>query len=616
MFKITADGALTTLHSFTGGNDGGDPVAALAQGSDGNFYGTTYEGGTNFGGTVFKIDANGVLTTLYSFTGGITLILQGNEGAHPNTALVQGGDGYLYGTTYGAPAGVNSLAPGFPGTVFKISTNGSLTSLYSFGGGHEGGNPAGSLVLGSDGNFYGTTSTGGTYGSGTVFEISANGSLTALCSFTGDNDGGWPSAGLMQGSDGYFYGTTEGTLPTGALQPVDYVSYGTVFKMAADGELMTLYYFGTLTNAFGNPLDGMYPQAGLVPGADGNLYGTTPGYWIYNYGTVFKITTNGALSVLYSFTGGNDGAGPSAGLAQGSDGYFYGATSSGGKTNLNGGSGYGTVFKISANGLLTTLHAFTGGNDGGEPGALVQGGDGNVYGTTGQGGRNNSGTVFKISANGSLTTLYAFTGGDDGSGPGGLVEGSNANFYGTTSNGGRYGRPSGFGTVFEISTNGSLTTLHEFTGGNDGFQPGDLARGGNGNFYGVASGALFQITPAGALTTLVSGIDSTAPLVQGTDGSFYGTTHGGGLGGAGTVFRLTIVPEPPLNIIPFGADVIMTWPTNYAGFDYSGYTLQSSTNLGSSAVWKPVSPNPVVIGGQNVVVGPIAGTQQFFRLSR
>ena len=638
VFKISSSGALTNLYSFTSGNDGAFP-SGLVQGSDGYFYGTTDHGGTNPGynypygyGTVFKISPNGALTSLYSFTGS-------NDGAYPRAGLVQGSDGNLYGTTAGG--GTNNL-----GTVFQISTNGALTSLYSFTtpvnyGSLDVGNPQAGLVQGSDGYFYGTTQYGGTtnynaqtgtYGYGTVFQISTNGALTSLYSFPG-NDGANPYAGLVQGSDGYFYGTTEYGGPSGG--------YGTVFKISTNGALTSLYSF-----TGGN--DGANPYAGLVQGSDGNFYGTTLGGGttnesiesydgIYGNGTVFRITTNGALTSLYLFTGTNDGRWP-VGLVQGSDGYFYGTTEFGGTFYSSSYGGYGTVFRISPSGALTTLYSFTGGNDGAYPQAgLVQGSDGSFYGTTEEGGTG-GGNVFKISSSGALTTLYSFTGGNDGELPtAGLVQGTDGNLYGTTFQGGTNYQ----GTVFKISTSGVLTTLHLFIGSDDGANPrAGLVQGSDGNFYGTSefnyasfgfdgpieysgAGNVFKISTNGALTSLYSftggndGLNPAAALVQGSDGSFYGTTVNGGQGRAGTVFRLTIVPPPQLTIIPSGPYVVLTWPTDYAGFSYAGYTLQSTTNLGSAAVWSTNSSPPVVIGGENIVINTTTtGKQQFYRLSQ
>ena len=204
--------------------------------------------------------------------------------------------------------------------------------------------------------------------------------MTSLYSFTGGNDGGHPAAALLQGSDGYFYGTAGG-------------------------------------------------------GRSGA-------------GTVFKISANRALTTLYSFTGGNDGARPEAGLVQGTDGCLYGTTEYGGKRPHQGGSG--TVFKISTNGAFTILYSFTGAKDGAFPNGVVQGSNGNFYGTTCHGGTDKSGTVFKMSTDGVLTTLYSFTGGDGRFPRAGLVQGSDGNFYGATPAGGTADK----GTVFEISTNG------------------------------------------------------------------------------------------------------------------------------------------------------------------
>ncbi len=399
-FGAQAGVVFTTLHSFGVSTNGAFPSAGLVQGSDGNFYGTTQAGGTNSGpGTVFEISTNGALTTLYSFTGG-------NDGENPEAGLVEGSDGNFYGTTYGSNQ-FNGVGNGF-GTVFKISTDGVLISLYSFTGTNDGANPVAGLVLGSDGYFYGTTSGGGTYNGGTVFKISPNGALTSLHSFTGGNDGARPR-GLVQGSDGNFYGTTSNGGTRGS---------GNVFKISANGGLTSLY-------SFTGGAEGEYPYAGLVQGSDGNLYGTTLGSGTNINGSVFRISTNGALTTLHLFTGTNDGANPAAGLVQGNDGSFYGTTYGGG-TN-----GDGTVFKISPNGALTSLHSFTGGADGRGPNGLLQGSDGYFYGTTF--GNPASGTVFRISTNGALTTLYSFTGGNDGGQPAaGLKQDADGNFYGTT----------------------------------------------------------------------------------------------------------------------------------------------------------------------------------------
>jgi large repetitive protein len=382
----------TPLVSFNGTNAGGSlPQAGLVQGTDGNFYGTTT--GPHFG-TVFKMTPSGTLTTLYSFCSqnGCT------DGTVPQAVLVQGTDGNFYGTT--AIGGANGY-----GTVFKMTPSGTLTTLYSFcpqTGCTDGKNPQAGLVQGTDGNFYGTTASGGGANNyGTVFKITPSGTLTSLysfCSQSGCTDGVIPVAGLVQGTDGNFYGTTyyggaggaNNVLPPGAA-PGD----GTVFKITPSGTLTTLYSFCPQTGC----TDGKNPQAGLVQGTDGNFYGTTSEGGANNYGTVFKITPSGTLTTLYSFCsqgGCTDGEAPYAGLIQGTDGNFYGTTLVAGANN------YGTAFKITPSGTLTTLYSFcsqSGCTDGGYVYAgLVQGTDGNFYGTTEIGGANNDGTVYTLSA--------------------------------------------------------------------------------------------------------------------------------------------------------------------------------------------------------------------------
>jgi uncharacterized protein (TIGR03437 family) len=341
MAIISSAQTLTTLVSFNG-TDGVEPdYGSLVQGTDGNFYGTTYSGGANNTGTVFKVTPGGTLTTLYSFTGG-------TDGEYPYAGLVQASDGNFYGTTYGGGC--------CDGTVFKITPGGTLTTLYGFTGGADGGSPSGALVQATDGNFYGTTRSGGANGGGTVFKVTPGGTLTTLYSFgAAGTDGAQPYAGVIQGTDGNFYGTT-------------YTGH-TVFKITPGGMLTTLHTFSGPDG--GDPLDA------LVQASDGNFYGTTSSGGSESVGTIFKITPGGTLTTLHDFTdGATDGARPYAGLIQGTDGNFYGTTEGGGT------SGDGTIFKITPSGVLTILHNFNG-TDGFRPYAgLIEGTDGNLYGTT------------------------------------------------------------------------------------------------------------------------------------------------------------------------------------------------------------------------------------------
>ena len=357
---------VTTLHSFNGG-DGRSPEATLVQGSDGNFYGTTALGGAHFKGTVFKIDSAGSLTTLHSFSG------FPGDGAAPVAGLVQGTDGNFYGTTASGGAF-------FQGTVFRMTSSGAITVLHSFNSFlGEGAVPIAGLVQGSDGNFYGTTALGGAHFKGTVFKIDATGTFTTLHSFSGSpSEGANPVAGLLQGSDSNFYGTTA----SGGAH-----FQGTVFRITPSGALTVLHSFS------GHPGEGAVPFAALVQGSDGNFYGTTALGGAHSKGTVFKIDSAGSLTMLHSFSGSpGEGANPVGGLVQGSDGNFYSATALGGTHSR------GTVFNIDATGSLTTLHSFSGSPDEGAlPFAgLAQGTDGNLYGTTALGGAHGAGTVFKF----------------------------------------------------------------------------------------------------------------------------------------------------------------------------------------------------------------------------
>jgi uncharacterized repeat protein (TIGR03803 family) len=335
LFVITAMSlpaqTFTTLHNFDL-TDGFEPVGALVQTTAGALYGSTEYGGTSssctYGcGTIFKITPSGTLTTLYSFCpqSGCT------DGSYPYAGLIQATNGDLYGTT------INGGANGY-GTVFKITPSGTLTTLYSFcsqSGCTDGANPYAGLVQAPKGNFYGTTLGGALivgcnkYGCGTVFEITPSGTLTTLysfCSQSGCTDGDAPYAGLLQATNGDFYGTTSEGGANG---------YGTVFKIAPSGTMTTLHSFDST--------DGANPYAGLIQATNGDFYGTTNDGGTQNRGTVFKITPGGTLTTLHSFHF-TDGDYPFAGLVQATNGDFYGTTESD-KAN-----GDGTVFEITPRG--------------------------------------------------------------------------------------------------------------------------------------------------------------------------------------------------------------------------------------------------------------------------
>ena len=411
------------------------------------------------------------LTALYSFPIGLS---------NPAAGLVQASDGNLYGTTLAST-----------GSVFQITTGGTLTYLYTFSG-PDGLYPYDALIQGSDGNLYGTTSLGGANqeiiagvdGGGTIFRITTGGALTTLYNFCSQpycTDGSFPTAGLIQASDGNFYGTTE---EGGLTEQGNSLGAGTVFQITPGGALTTLYGFSPYQ------YDGAYPYAGLIQASDGNLYGTTSaggtnsqaGTFLFG-GTVFKIPIGGTIATtLYNFCSQvngqgicTDGTEVFAALTQATDGNFYGTTYSGGSGPYGAcnDAGCGTVFKITPGGTLTTLYSFCSQpncTDGVDPvSGLIQAADGNLYGTTLFGGNQGCsgpwanpgcGTIFRITLGGALTTLYRFCSQPDcadGSAPyGGVIQASDGNFYGTTYTGGAAGAQ---GTVFRLTLTTTTDTL-------------------------------------------------------------------------------------------------------------------------------------------------------------
>ncbi len=368
----------TTLYGFTGGSDGSVPYAGLIL-SGNTLYGTTAGGGSLGNGTVFAVNTDGSgFTNLYGFTGG-------SDGGAPYAGLILSGN-TLYGTTAGGGSSGN-------GTVFAVNTDGSgFTNLYGFIGDNDGSAPFAGLIL-SGNTLYGTTACGGSSGNGTVFAVNTDGSgFTNLYSFIGDNDGSAPFAGLVL-SGNTLYGTAESGGSSGN---------GTVFAVNTDGSGFTNLY------SFTGGSDGSVPYAGLILSSN-TLYGTTAFGGSSGKGTVFAVNTDGSgFTNLYGFTGGNDGAVPSASLIL-SGNTLYGTAAGGGS------SGNGTVFAVNTDGSgFANVHGFTGGNDGAVPSASLILSSNTLYGTTTAGGGFGNGTAFSqiltrptISTQPADQTLYA-----------------------------------------------------------------------------------------------------------------------------------------------------------------------------------------------------------------
>jgi uncharacterized repeat protein (TIGR03803 family) len=360
----------------------------------------------------------------------------------------------------------------------RIAGAQALNTFYSFSGG-DGWGPLAGLIQASDGNLYGTTSAGGTYSNGTVFKITTGGVFTSLYSFTGGSDGSTPSAALYQASDGNLYGTT---------------TWG---------------------------------------GDNGN-------------GTVFMITTGGAFTTLYSFTGGSDGANPVAPLVQASDGALYG-------TCQSGGSGSGTIYKITTAGVFSLVYTFSGG-DGKYPTAgLTLASDGALYGVTSQGGWGASGVIFRVKTDGTFTVLHVMDySADGGLVYGNLIQATDGNLYGMANTGGA----TSLGTVFQIDTSGNFINDYSFSDTGDGGSPlASLLQASDGNFYGTvseypgATGAVVEVWPVQGWDSILAPIygDSTftpSNLIQANDGLAYFITQGGGANGKGAIYQFYLPAHP------------------------------------------------------------------------
>jgi uncharacterized repeat protein (TIGR03803 family) len=429
-----------------------------------------------------------------------------------------------------------------------------------------------------------------------------------------------PVGRLVQASDGTLYG---------ALQSGGAYNQGAAFSVDSAGQYKILCSFGTSTSPSAPAPDGIVPGSGLTLGTDGYLYGTTRQGGPNAGGTAYRMSVNGALTTLVGFGGTNPaGFDPSAPLYLSSEGNFYGATYSGGAGNA------GTVFRMSATGDITVLHALAA--DGSEginvTDALVVTADGTAYGTTDIGGLTTAiepdgttlsvagdGTVFKIASDGAFAVLHSFpytaTNNIFGltSGPAGLLYGITQ--FGTTSS----------GDAFSITTDGAFTLLHGFgcsCGTPDGSEPsGSLLFASDGNFYGITAyggtdnqGTIFRMTPAGVVTPLHSfaGTDGDTPisgLIEATDGRFYGMTSGLFTNSA-TLYSLALSPAAPANIVATAGDgsVALSWPSTRSASSYSVYQGTSPGGENASPVVTGLTTNSTTVSGLS------NGTSYYFEI--
>jgi len=579
VFKLDTSGHETVLHTFMGVEDGQYPAAGVTMDASGNLYGTTYAGGTSNLGVIYKVDATGQESVLYTFTG------QG--GASPVSGLILDNSGNLYGTAqYGGATG--------NGVVFKLSPAGQETVLYSFTGLADGGVPEAGLIRDAEGNLYGTDSQGAVgncgFGCGVLFKLDPAGRLTVLYSFTGGTAGGKPSSGVIRDAAGNLYGTTIGTDGSGGVYMVDTAGQETVLYIPPDGSSYNqsgelLYadgnFYGTTAGGYENggmiykvdaagigaavynfPLEanGYYPLSGVTRDNSGDLYGTTYDGGSASWGVVYKLDAAGRDTVLYNFTGGTDGGAPAAGVILDAAGNLYGTTEYGGfpPGNCSQEVGCGVVYKVDTAGQESVLYSFTGAADGGNPeGGLIFDPAGNLYGTTYYGGSGpplgyGSGVVFKVDATGRETVLHSFSGPDGANPTGTLALDGAGNLYGTTVLGGVNGDDRGAGVVYKVDTAGHAAVLYSFTGWADGGNPyGGVVLDEAGNVYGTTTqggaanaGVVFKVDAQGRETVLYSftgeadGAKPYCGLIRDAVGNLYGTTSGGGAANAGVVFQV------------------------------------------------------------------------------
>lgn len=555
------------LHVFTATSPS-SYKGRLLRGSSGKFYGTSNSGGSHGKGTVYTVNSVGEVGIVASFNG--------SNGSAPYGGLVVGTDGDYYGTTSDGGIGTSVVVNGagtfhYGGTVFRLTPDGEITTLANFTG-PNGLTPVAELVIGPDGNFYGTTQRGGNamagteLGKGTVFRLTPGGNLSTLVNFNGNN-GATPGP-LIVGRDGNLYGVTSSGGNSNS---------GTIFRMQPSGAFTTLVHF--------NGTNGGVPL-GLVYGADGNFYGTTNSGGGNYYGTFFRMTSSGAFTTLASFNS-TTGRNPTSPLTLLPDGSFMGASRDG-------------IFKVTPAGSITHLASLNETNGMGCHG-LVPGWDGELYGATESGGSAGVGTVFNVTPAGEFTVLANFHNPDGVSPRAGLATGPYNRLYGTT----EFGGIANQGTIFSITPSGGFETLMSFDGRNGMFPYAELTPGPDGSLYGSTLGSqtttvtypedfqvfgsIFKITPSIPLefSSLVrfdksNGALPADGLTLGGDGNIYGTTGGGPwVNHSGSFFRMT--PEGDLTtLIQFDYSTSGRFPTGKLATDAEGNFYGCTRDGGSS----------------------------------
>lgn len=583
VFKVRTDGTgFAVMHDFTGGQDGGSPLASLILDDAGHLYGTTSMGGAYYGGgTVFRLGTDGSgFTTLHSFN---YTVIGESDGFAPRASLILDSSGNLYGTVSGGGASAGN------GAVFTLRIDGSgFTFLHDFANdGSEGGTPLASLCLDGGGTLVGTTSMAGARGGGTVFSVRTDGTRFFVAhSFGGAlQEGARPKAGLALDGE-TLYGATEygGAGDT-----------GTEFTLRTDGSGFSVLH------SFGNGFYlGANPVAALTLEGPYDIYGATRSGGPMGGGALFWV--GGLWPSMHVFAGPpGDGAAPTGSLCADEYGVVYGTTEAGGASNL------GTIFVLNPHSSpdgYTLLHNFSG-LDGSAPYAgLVRDGAGNLYGTTTAGGAFGLGTVFMMNRDGTgFVVLHSFAGPDGASPYGGLIFADADTLVGTSSAAG----PSEDGVVFTIKTNGTgFATLHGFAGGaNDGAKPYDaLILVGTDTLLGTTSaggasddGTIFSIKIDGTAYAIVhsftgSPLDGAVPyggLVADRVGNIYGTTVLGGGSDLGTVFSLPVpstAEQPPaFTSVPTATFVVGTSGTftvTTTGYPIPGITLGRPLPAGMS----------------------------------